>query len=60
MSGSCIGVVKSSSLTQAPLSAAALAGQEVPQVSALVLDTAAFGELEPLCGAPRGLDFWHN
>ena len=60
MSGSRIRLVQSSSLAQAPLSAAALAGQEMPQVSAFVLYGAALGKLEPLGGAPRGLNFWHN
>lgn len=60
MSFSPIGFVQSSGLAQPSFSAAALTRQEVSQVGALMLHSTAFGELEPLGSAPRGLNFWHG
>lgn len=60
MSLSPISFVQSSGLAQPSFSAAALTRQEVSQVGALMLHSTAFGELEPLGSAPRGLNFWHG
>ena len=53
MSGGRIGFVEGSRLTQASFAAAALTGQQMTQVGAIVLHSTVFGEPEAFGGATR-------
>ena len=59
MDGRTVGLVKDAGTAQSTFAATALAGQQMAQVGALMLDLAGLAERKALGGAARGLNLRH-
>jgi hypothetical protein len=60
MSGSGVGLVQGSHLTQASFASAAFTGQQMTQIGALVFHSTIFSEPEAFSRAARCFNLWHQ